>query len=125
MRVIDDVVSVGVPLSIRRRGFQLKLTVQPAGAAAGAKDRSLLTAIVRARDWASRIIAGTSPSQIAEQEQVTDGYVSQLLSLAFLSPSIVEDIVAGCHPAHLTADRLIWKTTIPPDWRVQEAALCR
>ena len=125
MRAVDDVVSVGVPLHIRRRGLQLKLAAEPEGAAAGGPDRSLLTAILRARDWASRILAGASPSRIAEQEQVTDGYVSQLLPLAFLAPSIVEEIVAGTHPAHLTADRLIWKTPISPDWRVQETALCR
>jgi site-specific DNA recombinase len=103
----DDIIVVAVPLTIRRRGPQLKLAVGPDGRSA--PDRSLLTAVVRARDWAALIVAGASLASIAEQEQMTDGYVSQLLPLAFLAPSIVEQIVSGRHPVDFTANRLIGK----------------
>ncbi|MHA6729707.1 recombinase family protein [Devosia sp. A369] len=119
----DDIIAVRVPLAIRRRGPQLKLAVEPSDRTHNAPDQTLLTAIVRARDWADRIIAGASPAQIAEQEQVTDGYVSQLLPLAFLAPSIIEDIVAGRHPVDFTADRMIWRTPLPLSWRDQASII--
>lgn len=120
---VDDVVVVTAPLSIRRRGPQLKLTLAGAAQGNALPDQSLLTAVVRARNWADRIMSGSSLTTIATQEQVTDGYVSQLLPLAFLAPSLVEAILDGRHPAGLTADRLIWKTQLPLSWREQVLVL--
>ena len=121
----DDVIVVSTPLSIRRRGPQLKLTIEPNGYDNNTPDRSLLTAVVRARDWAARIMAGTTMATLARQEQVTDSYISQLLPLAFLAPSLVEDIVAGKHPMNLTAERLIWKTQLPLSWNDHLALLAK
>jgi site-specific DNA recombinase len=123
MRSKDDLVVVRVPLAIRRRGAQLKLVSGADSQSASSPDRSLITAMVRARDWAARIVAGASPAEIAEQEQVTDGYVSQLLPLAFVAPTLVEDVIAGRHPPELTANRLIWKTALPLSWQQQCRAL--
>src|SRR5690606_6637191 len=53
MRPEDDLVVVRVPLTIRRRGAQLKLVSGAEGQPASSPDRSLLTAIVRATDWAA------------------------------------------------------------------------
>ena len=121
----DDIITVSTPLSVRRRGPQLKLAIEPSRHENNAPDRSLLTAIVRARDWAARIMAGTAMGTIAQQEQVTDSYISQLLPLAFLAPSLVEDIVAGRHAVDLTADKLIWKTQLPLSWTNQLAVLAK
>jgi len=119
----DDVIVVSTPLSLRRRGPQLKLTIEPNGYDNNTPDRSLLTAVVHARNWAARIIAGMPMATLAKQEQVTDSYISQLLPLAFLAPSLVEDIVAGRHAVDLTANKLIWKTQLPLSWNEQLAML--
>lgn len=109
-----------VPLIHRRRGPQMKLTVS--GREADAQlDRPLITAIVRAWHWADRLARGevSSMAEICAAESFSDTYVGQLLPLAFLSPKIVEDILAGRQESSLTADRLIWDTPIPVDWGEQ------
>ena len=80
-------------------------------------DRSLVTAIVRAWDWAGRLHSGEveTMAEICDVEGFTDAYVSQLLPLAFLSPEIVEQILGGRQPAGLTANRLIWGERLPVD----------
>jgi len=49
--------------------------------------------------------------------------VRRLLRLGFLSPRVVEAIVAGRHPAVLTASALTMRTEIPLLWSQQERAL--
>jgi DNA invertase Pin-like site-specific DNA recombinase len=120
----DDAIIVRRPVSLRRRGRQLKLVMDPPDGGTAAPDRTLITAVARARDWAARIVDdGASQSEIAAEEQVTDGYVSQLLPLAYLAPSIVEDIIAGRQSPALTADGLIWRAKLPLAWSGQIAKL--
>ncbi|HEY0918050.1 recombinase family protein [Devosia sp.] len=109
-----------VPFTAARRGRQMKL-VLPNAAPEAAVDRSLVTAIVRAWDWAGRLQSGdvATLTEIAAAEGLTDGYVSQLLPLAFLSPEIVEGILSGRQPAGLTANRLIWGERLPVRWEEQ------
>jgi hypothetical protein len=54
-------------------------------------------------------------SEICQQEGFTDTYVGQVIQLAFLAPSIVEDILAGRQPPTVTANLLIW-STVPANW---------
>jgi site-specific DNA recombinase len=119
----DDIILVRAPLALKRRGSQLKLVSQPAADLRMNPDRSLVLAVARARDWAARILCGDSVTQIATDDHVTDGYVSQVLPLAFLAPALVEDVVLGRQGAALTANRLIWKTELPLSWREQKEAL--
>lgn len=119
----DDHIVFCFPLLIRHRGKQLKLIVGGEETNNAKPDPSLITAVVRAHDWASRILAGESSTQIAREDGVTDGYVSQLLPLAFLAPSIVTGSLEGRQTPSMTADHLIWRTKIPSDWREQHAML--
>jgi hypothetical protein len=43
---------------------------------------------------------------IARREKLTDGYVSRIVTLGFLSPDIIPAILEGTAPAELTANRL-------------------
>lgn len=81
-------------------------------------DPVLIKAIARARIWFEELQSGTAKSlqDIAARYEVSDGYVSHLLPLAFLAPDIVEAIVAGQQPADLTTDALIKRINIPADW---------
>ena len=45
------------------------------------------------------------------------------MSIAFLAPDIVEVIMAGKQPAHLTTQMLIRQIDIPLDWQEQRRAL--
>ena len=119
-------ISVTVPLSATRRGRQTKL-VLPGHSGPGRIDRSLVTAIVRAWDWADRLISGEveTMAEICADEGLSDTYVGQVLPLAFLSPEIVEVVLAGTQPAGLTANRLVWRDGLPPAWSVQCSSIRR
>ncbi len=109
--------SVTVPLATKRRGPQMKLVVHGAERST-APDPSLVAAVVRAWDWADRLISGevATMADICAEEGLSDSYVGQLLPLAFLAPSMVEDILAGRQPPTLTANALIWGPIIPALW---------
>ena len=118
----DEEFAVAVPYRPARRGRQMKL-VLPNSAHAGSVDRSLVTAVVRAWDWAERLKSGevASMAEICAAEGFTDSYVGQVLPLAFLSPEMVESILSGTQPPSLTANRLIWREQLPLRWQEQMA----
>ena len=99
--------SITVPLSVRRRGQQMKLVI--AGAARPADvNQALVTAVVRAWDWTDQLVNGTAGrAKIARDQGFSAVTVKRLLRLAFLPPVLVEDILAGRQPPDLTVEQLI------------------
>ena len=83
-------------------------------------DNALVKALARAFRWQRFLQDGVfnTIDDLAEAEQINPSYVSRMLRLAFLSPRIIEAIVAGKHPAHLTMKDLM--TPFPADWKLQE-----
>jgi site-specific DNA recombinase len=61
-----------------------------------------------------------SVAALARREKVLPNYVRRLTRLAFLSPRIVEAIVAGHQPPELTAKALTERIQIPLLWSEQE-----
>jgi hypothetical protein len=119
----DELWTATVPFNPARRGRQLKLVV-PGTSTGGAPDRSPLTAIARAWDWAERLKSSevATIAEICAAEGFTDTYVGQVLPLAFLAPDLVERILAGQQPARLTANKLIWAEKLPISWEEQRVA---
>ena len=78
----------------------------------------------RARDWADRLISGEvqTITEIAKSEGVTDGYVGQVLPLAFLAPEMVVRILNGDPTVQLTANQMILDHRIPVQWKDQLAS---
>jgi site-specific DNA recombinase len=113
--------TVKMPLIYRRRGVQMKLMI-PGSQRSTPPDQPLITAIVRAHDWADRLMTGEcqTMAEIAQQDGLSFQYVSQVMPLAFLAPGIVERILVGDHPPGLTADGLIWREELALDWRHQD-----
>ena len=68
---------------------------------------------------------GKTLSNIANAEGVELSEVSRILPLAFLSPSIVDSILAGTQPVSLTAQRLSRLADLPASWRQQSELLAR
>ena len=108
---------IDVPLSFRRRGRQIKITMGGATVAATV-DSTLVTVVARAFDWFERLSTGQARSinELAVADGFDAGYVSHLLPLAFLAPKEIETILTGNQPVELTADRLIWREEIPVRW---------
>jgi DNA invertase Pin-like site-specific DNA recombinase len=119
----DDAILLSAAVVFRRRGVETKLML-PAAAQTekpGRVDAALVKAIARGRLWFEQLAAGQAASlqAIADRESVSPGYVSRLLSLAFLAPDIVEAILQGRQPADLSSARLTNRLDLPFDWAGQ------
>ena len=90
-----------------------------------AHDLTLIRLIVKARDWWQRLQQerGLTVSAIAEQEGVTQSYVTRILRLAFLSPRIVQAIISCRQPVWMDGGALSATGAIAPDWEVQKEQL--
>jgi DNA invertase Pin-like site-specific DNA recombinase len=123
----DDMPSVThhVPMTIKRRGVEMRLVVDGPGPASRKGDPILLKAIAKARGWFDDLVTGRASSlaAIALREGITDRYVSHLLPLAFLAPDIVEAITVGRHPVGLTVETLVRRIDLPLGWDEQKALL--
>ena len=64
-------------------------------------------------------------TEIAQSEGVTDGYVGQILPLAFLAPEIVVRILNGDPTVPLTANQVVIGGRMPVRWSDQLVAACR
>ena len=113
-----------IPMRIRRRGVEMRLIVTDSSKPSRV-DPALLKAITRGRTWWNDLATGTQPTiaAIARRDGCSEGYVRQLLPLAFLAPSIVEAIVTGQHPVDLTVETLVKRIDLPLSWEQQRAML--
>jgi site-specific DNA recombinase len=117
-------ISLEVPVRLRRRGVEQKLSIPEAdspGAADARVDASLLQLIARSRCWFEAITSGrvSSFKEIAQAEGVSEQFVSNRIGLALLSPEIVERICRGTQPDTLTADALVKRIDLPLSWAEQ------
>jgi hypothetical protein len=64
-----------------------------------------------------------SVSELAQRHGVDKSYVSRVIRLRFLSPKLVEQILAGEQLPSLNARRLLALREVPLDWRAQEGEL--
>jgi site-specific DNA recombinase len=113
------------PMQIKRRGYEMRLVIEGGMAAAGTIDSTLVNAIARAHAWSEALLSGriATMAEIASRNNVSDSYVKKIMPLAFLAPDIVEAIMAGKQPAHLTTQMLIRQIDIPFDWQDQRRVL--
>ena len=101
----DKLILLEVATSFARRGVETKLVVSNTiDASKQTPDPALLKAVARGHFWFEELVSGraTSIAELGRSEGVTDRYVSQLIDLAFLTPSMVDRIVEGRQPLHVT-----------------------
>ena len=87
-------------------------------------DPALVKAIARGRAWIEELATGRVRSlhDLAKRDGVSRRYIRRLVSLAFLSPQLVEAILQGRQPILLTATRLT-DLDLPLDWAEQHRLL--
>jgi site-specific DNA recombinase len=107
------------PFGVRRRGKESKLVF---GAIHTVPDPKLIRMIAFAHSWLEEIKSGTLMKDIAARYGWQTLMVRQRVQLAFLSPAIVEAILAGRQPEGLTLTQLV-TSDIPLDWDEQWSAL--
>jgi site-specific DNA recombinase len=88
-----------------------------------AEDRArILMGIARGRSWLQELTSGSvaNPDAIAEREGCSGRAIRLTLSLAFLSPAIIQAIVAGRLPRGIGIKHL---ANLPSGWSEQHATL--
>ena len=113
------------PMRLGRRGNETRLILRNTGATHRPIDKSLLRSIARGYAWRHEIMSGQIASvvEIAKRESITTSFVSRLIDLSFLAPSIVTAIADGTSPVELTANKLRSIGAIPLDWQSQKTVL--
>jgi site-specific DNA recombinase len=109
---------------LKRCGGEMRLLLPPDGALDWQRAApSLVRAIARAHDWVDQILKGEALNQraIAIRTGLNERYVSRIIPLAFLAPDIVEAVLEGTQPAHLTLDACL--RNLPTSWIEQRNVL--
>jgi hypothetical protein len=83
-------------------------------------DNTMVKVLARGFRWQRLLYDGTYATieDMAAAEKINPSYISRLMRLAYLSPAIVEAILDGRHPAHLTMKDLMHP--FPLEWAAQE-----
>lgn len=112
-----------LPLSLRRYGGEVKLMLgdrlTPIPQPHSMLVQGLLRALKKALIWNDSLMSGRTASlaKIAQQENVTQRYIAQMMRLAYLSPDIPEAIIKGKIPPTWTVDQ--FRESIPLGWQQQ------
>ena len=125
MRTTEQPLVVRVPFVVRRRGGR-KLVLAPDGTATDPGrpriDNTMVKALARAFRWRKLIETGVygTVGEIAAAEKINPSYVSRVLRLTLLAPTVVEAILAGQQPAEITLAGLMG--AFPVGWAEQREA---
>ena len=117
-----DTIRVFIPLTIKRRNGRPRI-LPPANtepAERRTQDPHVLRAIACAWGWRRRIEIGEVATihDIAVAEKVSERFVSRTMRLAYLSPIVLERLIAHRRPCSLSIKDLIAAAERP--WREQE-----
>lgn len=120
----DNIIPLKLGITLQRKGVEAKLVI--AGQSSGRQpDPDLCRLIAKAKNWFDQLVSGEAGSvkEIADREKVFDTEITRILPLAFLAPSIIEDILNGCQPETLNVKSLKRISPLPSDWNEQQKRL--
>src|SRR5215831_847654 len=113
-------------MKLRRRGLETKLIIDaPGSSEATDPDPALVKMIANAQQWWEDLAAHRFSTMrvLARAYNKNERYVARALQLAFLAPTIVDEIVAGTQPIEMTAQGLITMPDLHPSWAHQKVLL--
>jgi site-specific DNA recombinase len=105
------------PIVLRKRTNGSKLTWV---GYKGEPNHALIRAIVTAQAWVDEIKAGKTINELTKAHGISSTMIWKRISLAFLSPKLIAEIIGGTTIQELTIEMLISKD-VPLDWAEQEA----
>jgi hypothetical protein len=116
-------VTVRIQFKIRKRGGR-KLVLTPDGSPSclpqrARVDNTVVKALARAFRWRKQLESGVHATveEIAAAEAINPSYVSRVLRLSLLAPSLVEQILNGAQCSSLSLPRLMGP--FPVEWQEQ------
>lgn len=121
--IAKSVLQIAVPVMPKRSRWAMRL-ILPSGEKASARvDDNLVAAIATAHGWWHELTSNPllRVSDLAQHHGVTKSWITRILRLAFLDPAIVEQVIGGTAPAHLTLDTLRSPESVPALWSAQRA----
>ena len=123
MTALKNRVVTEIPMRFRRHGGKT-VVIHPDGQrvvehSLARTDQTLIKVIARAFRWERLLMSRkfNSIDELAASEGINPSYVSRVMRIALLSPEIIEAILDGRHPAHLTMKDLL--EPFPLDWAAQ------
>lgn len=123
----SGVISIEIPMTFKKRGGR-RIIVLPDGShghpmPAATIDNAMVKAIARAFRWQKLLENGTYSciDDIAKGERICPSFVGKVFRLSLLAPDIVDAILDGCQPVHLTLKDLI--KPLPAEWEEQRQFL--
>lgn len=115
-----NMLTVRIPLTVRRRGGARKVVV-PAGVLPmpAQADVTLVKALARAFRWRRMLETGryATVKELAAAERINASYVCRMLRLTLLAPDIVEAILDGRQPHQMTLPGLMKGVAVK--WEIQ------
>jgi len=119
---IPDIVTLHVPFRVVRRGGRKEIMLPENIEQRRQPDKTLLKALARAYRWKRLLEQGkfTTIEEIAAHERISASYLTRVMRLTLLAPSIVEAMLDGKRPT-LGMDELLDPMT--PIWSEQRALL--
>jgi site-specific DNA recombinase len=123
----DATISIECPISLKRRGVEMRMVLTNSADQHRDPDTGLVQLVLRAHRYLALLTDGQDRalSDIAAANKIELSEVSRILPLAFLSPSVVDSILAGTQPVSLTPQRLYRLPELPASWRQQSELLAR
>ncbi len=109
-------ITFSAPFTYRRRGVEAKIILSDQ---APTPDANLQKNLGRALVWLEELHAGIRMEEIAASENLSSRFIRDRLQMAFLSPKIMDAILTGTQPAHLSSNVFV-RSDIPLDWTEQE-----
>ena len=105
------------PVILRKRTNGTKLTWV---GYRGEPNHALIRAIVTAQAWVDEMKDGKTINELTKSHGISSTMIWKRISLAFLSPKLIAEIIGGTTIQELTIEMLISKD-VPLDWEEQEA----
>jgi site-specific DNA recombinase len=121
----ESIASFEFAALLRRSGREVRLILSSDSEklTSSRRSSSLLKAVARSYEWCQQILRGEAcgPASIAEKSGLSERYVRHIFRHAFLAPDIVQAIVDGSQPPHLSLIKL--NTNLPASWVEQRKLL--
>lgn len=123
IRIANQVIKLDIAGRLKRSGHVMRLIQRSGSATSPTVDRTLIKAIIQGRGWCRELQSNTEMTieDLAQREGLTAAYVVRIVRLAFLSPTMLTNIIDGTLPAHLTVKRLCAPNAVPARWNRQFA----
>lgn len=117
----DGTITVHIPISFKRHGGRKYIIAPeaiPEEYASPLASTSLLKALGRAFEWQAMIESdrALTMDEIADKTNLPRSYVSKVMKITLLAPDIIESILDGKQPKHMTLADVV---KMPSDWNQQ------